>query len=66
MSDWKHLGDVTEMVVKQTAEKALQRAEDAAKEAEEASFTYQVWMAAWRARQGHHGPYDPDTGCPTI
>ena len=40
------------------ARQALQRAEDAAKDAEEASFTYHTWMAQWRARNGHHGPYD--------
>lgn len=48
------------------ARKALQEAEDAAKEAEEANFTYHAWMRAWRARNGHHGPYDPVTGLPIM
>jgi len=33
-------------------------------EAEQARADYDAWMAAWRARNGHFGAFDPDTGLP--
>lgn len=42
----------------------MERVADALNEAEQAKTAYDAWMAAWRARNGHHGPYDPVTGLP--
>lgn len=33
-------------------------------EAEQARAEYDAWMAVWRTRNGHHGPFDRDTGLP--
>lgn len=33
-------------------------------EAEQSRADYDAWMAAWRARNGHHGAFDRDTGLP--
>lgn len=54
------------MIKETTAEagEAMELAAIALTEAEQARADYDAWMAAWRARQGHHGPYDADTGCP--
>lgn len=46
------------------AAEAIERTIDALWEAEKARADYDAWMAAWRARNGHHGPYDTDTGLP--
>lgn len=48
------------------AAEALERVADALDEVEQAKTAYDAWMAAWRARNGYRGPYDPVTGLPII
>ena len=42
----------------------MERVEAELSDLEKAHVEYLAWMAAWRARNGHHGPFDPVTGFP--